>query len=164
MDAILKGTEEVASLQPGPFLGSKCKHTVFSAPIGKTLTLMLGAIISSGAASDDAQKLMEKVKFMRTPDAKIALANQAIELDPKCGDAYAYKGYWEYLNKDYNGTIRDCSTAISLPLKDRYYRFTAFNYRYHAYIELKDYKRALPAVSNASISRNRPGQLTMLRF
>ena len=67
---------------------------------------------------------------------------KALALDPNCAEAIAVRGALKFSKKDYKGTIEDCSKALELKPKVPYFTRLALNFRYHAYIQLKDYKDA----------------------
>jgi len=108
----------------------------------RTFGLFFAGLICCGAGNSKVDALLKQAQFA-PPEIAKKLADKVLALDPKCGDAYALEGYAKYCNKDFPGAINDCTRAIDLHPKDLFYFRTALNYRYHCYIESKDWKKAL---------------------
>jgi tetratricopeptide (TPR) repeat protein len=108
----------------------------------RTLGLLLVGLICCGAGQPSVDGLLKQAKFAPPEKAK-ELADKILAIDPKNGDAYAIRGYCKFFTGDYDGSIKDCTKAISLHPKDPFYARSALNYRYHCYIQQEDWKDAM---------------------
>ena len=84
-----------------------------------------------------------KLKFIPAIDIFFELiikySSKAIELNPKCEEAYWYRGYAKYQLKDYKGTINDFSKVIQSNPNCEY----AFLKRGDVKLKLKEYESAI---------------------
>jgi tetratricopeptide (TPR) repeat protein len=108
----------------------------------RALGLLIVGLICCGAGQSSVDELLKQAKFAEPEQSKV-LAEKILLIDPKCGDAYAIRGYTKFYTGDYDGAIKDCTKAISLHPKDPFYARSALNYRYHCYIQLEDWKNAM---------------------
>jgi hypothetical protein len=126
-------------------------------PMRKWTVLGTAAIICSGAGLSQYDKLLTQMRHTQSESMQAELTDKLIALDPKRGDAYAARAVDKYFKKEYKAAIEDCSKALALNVKDRYWKTTALNYRYHSYIALNDLAHALPSCIQCLEFEHTPG-------
>lgn len=111
------------------------------ATISIVLSYALAGLLCSGAGS----KVSNLIKEAETADEPrlTVIIQQLLKINPKCGDAFSLRGLLKYSKADYQGAVQDFSKAISLKITTDQMLLHAYNYRYHAYIKLKDWEHAL---------------------
>lgn len=86
----------------------------------------------------------------------IKLESEYLNLDTTYFEVYANRGYYHYLNKDFNASLRDLNKAIELFNKDH----VSYANRAITYISLGNYEKALLDFDNSlQISPNSPDVL-----
>jgi len=106
------------------------------------LGLLFAAVICCGAGQSEIPALLQEAQ-LASPAVTKKIADKILAIDPNSGDGYALEGFVKYSAKDIPGAIKDLTKAISLHPKDKFYLRSALNYRYHCYIALNDWKKAL---------------------
>jgi len=108
----------------------------------RIIGLIVAGIACCGAGNTEVDALLSHSMLVSIPEAA-RVADEVLKKDANSGDAYALRGFVKYSTHDVRGAIIDCTTAIKSHPRKRNNLRTAYNFRYHSYIELGQWKEAL---------------------